>query len=168
MPAGHSFPKLVWETGGVDSCSKRRAHPLGIAKGLFIIQLSPRGDFCKAVSAICSREAACFLVISKKNHQYIMGREERIITDYHECGMCHVDALLCCVFSSSSYSWSLMCFSFFLYFKRVVVVACVYVYLSLILQMERVWHKVVKPCESLFRSGIRLIDSSSIICVQAM
>lgn len=45
---------------------------------------------------------------------------------------------------------------------------CVYVYLSLILQMERVWHKVVTPCESLFRSGIRLIDSSSIICVQAM
>lgn len=77
---------------------------MGIAKGLFIIQLSPRGDFCKSVSAICSREAACFLVISKKNHQYIMGREERIITDYHECGMCHVDALLCCVFSSSSYS----------------------------------------------------------------
>lgn len=48
-----------------------------IARGLFIIQLSPRGNFCKSFSAICSREAACFLVISKKNHQYIMGREER-------------------------------------------------------------------------------------------
>lgn len=99
---------------------------MGIAKGLFIIQLSPRGDFCKSVSAICSREAACFLVISKKNHQYIMGREERIITDYHECGMCHVDALLCCVFSSSSYLFMIShVFFLFFFFLRVVVVACV-------------------------------------------
>lgn len=46
------------------------------------------------------------------------------------------------------------------------MVVCVYVYL--ILQVERVWHKVVKPCESLFRSGICLVDPSSIIFIQAI
>lgn len=52
-----------------------------------------------------------------------MGREERIITDYHECGTCHVDALLCCVFSSSSYLF-MISHVFFIFFFLVLQEGC--------------------------------------------
>lgn len=52
---------------------------------------------------LCSREAACFLVIREKSPGYYLKEQGKASTDFLECGICHVDALLCCGFSFSSY-----------------------------------------------------------------
>lgn len=52
-------------------------------------------------SLLCSREAACFLVIREKSPKYYEegGNASRALFEW---GMCHVDVLLCCGCSCSS------------------------------------------------------------------